>query len=153
MIKKLEKGQALVEALLALSAATVTVSVVAFLVINALNDTSFAKAQTTAAAYAKQGLEQARTLRDQNYTTFKTYTTTYCLNASSQWVSGNCSTGNYLDGIYKRQVTFAYPSGSCDNGTQVTSAVSWADSQCSGATLCHDITLYSCLSTNNSLNP
>lgn len=153
MIKFEQKGQALVEALLALSAAAVTVSVVAFLVISALNDTTFAKSQTAAAAYAKQGVEYARSLRDKDYSNFTTYTGTYCLNQANQ-LSGDCSSTSYLDASYKRQLTFTVSDNTkCSSGTLLTSAVSWADGECSSGDLCHDVTMYTCLATDNSLTP
>lgn len=155
-----QKGQALIEAIVALSAAALTVSVVTILVLNALGNTSFAKAQTTAAAYAKQGLEYSRTLRDQNFSTFTTSYAgapptgrTWCLDENSFMNSGNCASGNYIGGTYKRELNFSFPSASCDNGVFVTSSVAWTDSQCSNGELCHNVALYSCLSNNNALSP
>lgn len=149
-----QKGQALVEAIVALSAAALTVSVVTILVVNALSDTSFAKAQTASAAYAKQGLEWARTKRDQNYSTFTTtYTGTWCLDKNNFATSGSCQQTSYIDGVFKRELSFTPSSPSCDSGTQVTSTVSWTDGQCSGGALCHSIVLYSCLSNNNAFSP
>lgn len=162
---KKQKGQTLIEALVALGAAVLVLSAIAVAVISALNNAQYAKNQDLATQYASQGIEVMRQLSQTNWTTFLSYNSgKYCLAkdealpclAGSQ--TGSCiqsgglvaCTPNY--GIFVREVDIGQNSNSCSNNALITVIVSWSDSKCtsSGNTYCHKVSLNSCLSNHNS---
>src|SRR5258708_38691280 len=61
-----QKGQSLVEVLVALSLAVVISSGIAVLIVYGLSSAQFSKSQSRAAQYAQEGMEKVRSLRDSN---------------------------------------------------------------------------------------
>ena len=67
---KNQKGQSLIEALIALGAAAVIVSAITVASITAINNSDYSKYQNLAGQYADQGLEYLRQLSASNWSGF-----------------------------------------------------------------------------------
>jgi len=144
-----QKGQGLIEALIALGAAVIIIAAMTIAVITALNNADFSSYQNLATNYAQQGIEIIQQKSQVAWTTIPTRLATYCLAQGAtdlppQAVS-SCTTVN-IDNKFIRQVKFTPESSNCGGSTQVEVMVSWTDSKCSGiAGYCHQVTLDSCL--------
>lgn len=149
-----QKGQALIEALLALAFAVVIITGVVIAVINALNNASFTKNQNLAGQYAQEGLDIARNMKDSNYTQFKALSNGgyYCAEQNGTLsTSASCTAGGFVKQVYVNH-TGADEKGQprCESGSSfVSSKVSWSDSKCSGSSSCHKVQLDSCFSDPN----
>jgi len=152
MIATSEKGQSLVEALIALGAAAIVVSAMAVAAITAVNNSDFSKYQNLATHYAQQGIEVIRQKSQLDWTYFSTSSGTFCLNQDSNVFLPSlgfpCNRNISLNGkaFFVRQVTFAPAGSPCDNGTHVSVAVQWTDGKCASGSFCHNVSLDSCFS-------
>ena len=152
---KNQKGQTLIEAMVALAIAVTILAAITTIVITSLSDTTFSKNQNLASEYAQQALEYIRGLANANYSSFKnTYTArSYCLDNQNQlqtW-SGNCNL--YLTGIFTKELDFDPTSSQCGGFLQATATVSWSDSKCTnGQTLyCHKFAVSTCFTNINAV--
>ncbi len=152
-IKGKQRGQTLIEALVALGAASLVVSAITVTVITALNNVQYTKNQNLAGQYAQQALEAMRQLSLSNWTLFSSYSGKYCMDGGTTSLrtpdpaSGDCGL-NY--GTFKREVSITQNSTSCSNATLTTAVVSWGDSKCPSTNLyCHNVTLSSCYTNVN----
>lgn len=161
-----QRGQSLLEVLVALGAATVIVTSFVVVIINALSNTQYSKNQNLAAQYAQEGMEIVRKMRDTDYTSFDTLATatTYCLDSNDPVVNpanirddtiNGCSTGvgdppENVGNIFARRVEIRSP-GSCIRGKEVIVSVLWVDGKCSDSSnlFCHKVELRSCLTDFN----
>lgn len=144
-----EKGQTLVEVLLALAAAVVIISAISVVVLSSLSNAQFSKNQNIATKYSSEGMEFVRRLRDSDYITFKAYPNgTYCLAKPLPVALGapaSCTLPN-VDNFFIRSATLS--NTSCgSNEEQITVTVTWTDNKCLLGQYCHSSTLTSCLST------
>jgi Tfp pilus assembly protein PilV len=144
-----QKGQGLIEALIALGAAVIIIAAMTIAVITALNNADFSSYQNLATNYAQQGIEIIQQKSQLAWTTIPVNQATYCLAQGATDLPPqavfSCATIN-VDNKFVRQVTFTPKSGSCGGSTQVEVTVSWTDGKCSGAAdYCHQVTLDSCL--------
>lgn len=155
-----EKGQSLIEVLVALAASVAVVSAIAVTVITSLNNAQYTKNQNLATEYSRQGMEMVRQIAKNNWSNFLTYTNRdYCLNKDSSSLTVmtglNCSLN--INGIFDRKITIiqlgSLPASSyCTSSVEVISTVSWSDSKCqTGNVLCHEVKLRSCLADINSV--
>jgi hypothetical protein len=149
-----QKGQGLIEALIALGAAVVIIAAMTIAVITALNNADFSKYQNLATNYAQQAIEIIQQKSQLDWTSIPTNLATYCLSQGTtnlgQPVS-SCTTVN-VDNKFIRQVQFMPRSSNCNRSTQVEVSVSWTDGKCSGATdYCHQVLLDSCVADINRL--
>ena len=160
-----EKGQTLIEALVALGAAVIVLSAITVAVVSALNNVQYTKNQDLATQYGQQGIEIMRQISESNWGSFSLYNAdryclaqgdvTPCLLGSS---TGSCSLSSSIScgqnyGIFVREVDIVRgPQSSCFNGSVgITVIVSWSDSKCgSNSPYCHNVKLNSCLSNHNS---
>lgn len=151
MIK--EKGQTLVEALIALGVAITIVSAIVVSVITSLNNAQFGKNQNLANHYAQEGMEIVRQIRNSNWETFSSLASTYyCLASGSSVLSQKGVNGCGQNvGIFVREVDVEHSSPSCNSASKVSVTVSWSDSQCtdSSNSFCHNVSLVSCFANNN----
>lgn len=149
-----QKGQSLVEALVALAAASVIVSAIAIAVITSVNNSDFSKNQNLATQYAQEGIEVLRNLSQSDWANFSTYSGTYCLSKDSSTLTtpsgSNCPQN--INNFFVRQVVITQNSSSCSLNTKVSVSVSWADGKCTSASnpYCHTVLLDSCLANINS---
>lgn len=148
---KFQKGQSLIEVLIALAAAVALAAAIATTVITSLSNVEFTKNQNLATQYAREGLEILRETAKNSWTTFSSYNSVnYCLdqNKTLSVMVGNTCTQNV--GIFVRQIIINQGSSACSGSTKVTSIVSWFDSKCVvGNAFCHTVTLESCFADIN----
>ncbi len=148
------KGQTLVEALIALTIIITIMTLTTVAVITSLNNANFVKQQTQANKIAQEGMEYIRYQITQNnkfseYSTYLGPGIARCfgadVNVPPGWASSNC-TGENIDGKYRR--TAAFTSGQCGtaftSGMRVLVRVEWRDGKCSGTTFCHSQDVTSC---------
>lgn len=162
--KMTEKGQTLIEALVALGAAVLVLSAITVAVVSALNNVQYAKNQNLATQYSQQGIETMRQISTSSWKSFSAYTTDeYCL-AQGDTVpclrgssTGSCSLGSATScgqnyGIFVREVAIEQNSSSCSGNAFITVIVSWPDGKCTdpGNPYCHNVKLNSCLSNHSS---
>ena len=155
------KGQTLIEVLVAFAIGSVIVIAITTVVIAALNNAEYSKNQTYANLYIQQGMDIIRHLRDNNYTEFSNFSGNYCL--ASTCTSLNSTIGDPCGpmsiscpqnvGIFIRQVKITQNSPNCSKGgssseTDVQTTVSWSDNKCTNASnvFCHQITAETCFS-------
>jgi len=168
MIK--QKGQTLLEVLLAFSVSITVLSAIILGVVTSLGNAQYAKNQGLATSYATEGMTVIRKIRDSswyNLAGLKDYATNveYCIDNSlalnSISLGQNCVTRGYAvpaGGIFSREVIFEHNSSSCCSdsscavkGSKVTVKVSWTDNKCAiGAPYCHNVQLISCFSNTDS---
>ena len=175
-----QKGQSLVEALIALGVASIVVSAMAVAAITAVNNSDFSKLQSLATNYAQQGIEIVRQQSQTNWTTFDDLAgawdnpSSYCLaqktppSFDKPGVLCDLSAPNIEDQNGKlffvrvvslRHIKFnilyttpsiVHPGCSVSGSIDAITTVSWTDGKCSGGSLCHDVTLESCFVDINS---
>lgn len=149
----IQKGQALLEALIAMGIAVVVITGITIAISSSLQNSSFSKNQQLAASYAQEAIEIARQLRDDKYTEFLMKDGLYCLNKGSAEFTTPCppTSGKNVD-EFLRTVKFfknnCYGTGTQADLTRVEAEVSWESSKCtdSGNRLCHKSEIVTCLS-------
>lgn len=154
----MQKGQILIEAILALMLGVVIISVIAGSAITSVNNSSFSRDQNQATDYARQGIEVLRQQSQADWTTFSSSGSdigiTYCFGLDNTLTTGTCSPNVGTSNYFVRQVKINTNSSDCGGvspvATKVSVMVSWADSKCknSGTTYCHQVSLNSCLADN-----
>ena len=152
-----QKGQGLVEALIALGAAVIIISAITVAVITAVHNSDFAKYQNLATNYAEQGIQIVQQKSQLDWTDTATYSGTgvWCLPQGttdfySHVTDSYCaSKGVNVQNKFFRQLELK-SSSSCSTNIQVEVTVKWTDSKCSGISdLCHNVILYSCIADIN----
>jgi len=117
-----DKGQSLVEVMVAVAILGLVMTTLVFGTTVAMRNANFARYQARATKYAQEGLEWLRNQRDQDWGTFASKRgNTYCLN-SLAWTVGPCSSFS-LGGVFKREAVL---SGD-ENKIQVELTVFWQD--------------------------
>lgn len=146
--KSMQKGQTLIEAVIALAVATLVISTFAIITNSSLTSSQKSKDQNLATQFAQEGIELAR--KDRKPTLAPGATATFCVAEDAEVLeeppAGSCTTAN-ISGYYVRSVTLSAISagGSCGANTyQVVSKVAWTDGKCT-AKFCRDVELVTCL--------
>lgn len=155
-LNKKEKGQTLIEVLVALATGVAVISAMAVTVITSLNNVEFTKNQNQATQYSREGVEIVRRLARSNWATFAGYrSTNYCLakGASTLTIMGGNNCGQNAD-IFVRQIIIEQNSPGCQSNAKISSVVSWSDSKCEATRpFCHEVRLDSCIADINSISP
>ena len=152
-LSKNQTGQALIEALLALTFAVVIITAVVIAVITSLSSATFTKNQNQASNYAQEGLDVARNMKESDPQTFFGLNGNYCANMGiSLTGSGNCTVGIYTQNVFVDDIASRCAAG---KGSFVISTVSWNDGKCQNSgDKCHKVQLDSCFYNLNSVpNP
>ena len=158
MIKN-QKGQSLIEALIALGTAVLIISAIAIAVITSVNNTDFSKNQNLATQYAQQGMELVRNKSEFDWPGFSTYSGSYCLsqNSTNLVPAGLGCSLNINDSnsnpFFVRQIDISQNDAICTGSTSVSVKVSWTDGKCTSASniYCHTVKLDSCLANLHSV--
>lgn len=157
-----QKGQVLIETLIALGVAVIVIAAITTIVIASLNNVVTAKNQDMASGYAKQGIETVRNIAKNSWNNFLVMDKiNYCLDkdASSPTPKGINGCGQNVDN-FVREITINHLSTGCeyddpDNpiNTHVLVSVSWTDGKCTDRDnlFCHSVKLESCFSNVNNL--
>jgi Tfp pilus assembly protein PilV len=150
-----EKGQSLIEVMVALGVSVIIVTAIVMAVVLAIVNTQFAKTQNLATYFAKQGLEILRQSSRSDWNNFKTYTGSYCL-AKDSIIPVVKSTDCEKDTAnnFRREVEVRPESDECviesdptgqTKGSKIEVVVSWNDGKCRDEnTFCHEVRLDSC---------
>lgn len=148
----MQKGQILIEAVLALAVAVVIISAISGAAITSVNNSSFSRDQNSSTDYARQGIEVLKQQSETNWTAFSSNPSgSYCFGSNNTLTSGsNCSPNIGTNNYFVRQVSITQNSSQCGaivGVTQVSVTVSWADGKCQsgGPAYCHQVSLNSCL--------
>lgn len=147
-----QKGQSLVEALIALGAAAIIVSAIAVVVITSVNNSDFSKYQNLATQYSQQGMEILKQKSESDWTTFSSFSGNYCLaQDSTTLVAAGSGCSANINNFFVREVTITQNSSSCSGNARVNISVSWADGRCTSSSnpYCHSVDLDSCLANIN----
>lgn len=155
MSVKNQKGQTIVEAIVALAAVFVIVAAIAVAILNAVNNSQFVKNQNLANKYAQQGMEFVRSIHADNIEEFQQLSGDYALGDDDQeLVPGEDLTVN-VGNTHVRNINFVDDEEPCsDTGNEgesislkkVTVTVSWSSGRCQeDDRFCHDTTLVSCI--------
>lgn len=157
-MKRCERGQSLIEILLAFAIAAIVITGITFAVTSSVKNATFSKNQNLASSYAQEGMEIVRAIRDRSWSSFVSLPggPNKCLPQNSsrlvQRIGPDCN-GEGNIGIFIRAVTLNNNSANCTsaaNNTKVTVQVKWGDSACPNSRpYCHQVELVSCFSNYN----
>lgn len=165
-----QKGQTIIEVVVAFGTAIVVLVAVTIAVLYALNNAQFSKNQKLAADYSLEGIEVVRHTRDIDYSVFSTLGGDYCLGKGVTKIDKNLiltprphptnGCGQNYD-IFVREAkieqneTSDCGSSALYNIAKVTVKTSWNDGKCRSTNnlFCHSSVLSSCLSDANQLIP
>jgi Tfp pilus assembly protein PilV len=142
-----QKGQSLIEALIALGAAVVIISAITVVAVNAVSNSDFARYQSLATGLAQQGMQVVQQKSQLDWNAVATYSGTWCLPQGTTdfypAYGGSTCPVNAMD-KFVRQLNFDNSCGA--NARQITVTVKWTDGKCLGtANFCHQVTLNSCI--------
>src|SRR3989344_6359338 len=157
-MKYKEKGQSLVEAIIALTAAILVVSSIIAAVIIALNNAQYSKYQNLATQYAQEGIEVVKKISVANWASFILLPRYRCLDDLYIWSDQPCIANVYGVGtpqtkIFRRSIEIEQSASDCNPvgcssncSAKVISTVSWSDSKCTSASdiYCHSVVLKTC---------
>jgi len=152
------KGQTLIEALVALSVSTIIIAAITMAVITGMNNATFSKNQNLATGFAQQGMDILHQQSQSDWATFDGMATniTYCLVQNETTLDSDCPDSPNINSSFVRKVKIEPPSAGCSSGKKVSVTVSWGDGKCTdaGNKYCHNVSLDSCFAqTNTSTNP
>jgi len=168
MKNKLQIGQVLIEALVALAAAVIIIGVIAVVVVTSLNNSELAKNQNLATQYAQQGIETVRELTETNWSVFSGLSDRwYCLYQDSTTINSSDSLDRsgrpaseansckWDNAIFTRRVYIERNANDCANSgnARVNVIVAWNDSKCldSDNLYCHKVQVDSCFANIKSV--
>lgn len=139
--KQIQKGQTLLEVLLALAIASLVLGGIILVTSKSLGNTQYSTNQNLATFYAKEGLSKERQKRDSmDWTSFSAY-------AGGLHTEPPITTSGGVE--FTRETVFTNPSPNCNSGgfdgIEVTVTVAWADGACPPSISCHKVELVSCL--------
>lgn len=115
-----EKGQSLVEVIVALAIALLVILALVRVTVISMRNASFARNQALATQYAQEAMEWIRSQRDEDWGNLAEGT--YCLSDSLSWSTGSCS--YTLEGIFKREAVLTPQEA---DKFEVLVTVSWAE--------------------------
>lgn len=159
---KQQRGQTLIEVLVALGAAVVVIAAITAASLSSLKNTEFSRDQAAASHIAQQGLEIIRDMRNYDIASISASLLpddTYCLADSCKALDStnpscwrkNISCGQNVD-KFSREIKISHTASVCDatNTGDVEAIVttSWYDTSCGsvGSLLCHSVVVSSCFS-------
>jgi type II secretory pathway pseudopilin PulG len=160
-----QKGQSLVEALVALGAAVLIITSIAVAVITSVNNAVFSKNQNLATQYAQQAIDTLRHQSISNWTSFSALDGSYCLSQNSTnlipaglgcSLNINDSNNNpfFIRTIQITHVASLPATANCAGNILANVSVSWRDAKCTNTlnSYCHSVKLDTCLANINSVS-
>lgn len=135
------KGQGLIEALIALGAAVVIISAITVAVVTAVHNSDFAKYQNLATGFAQQGIETVKQQSQLDWVGASSYQGPYCLFQGTTsflpLVGNTCAKPMSAGSMFIREVDFTKipPQPSCDNRKSPCCSVS-SNPEIGGADFC-----------------
>lgn len=170
---KKQKGQTLIEALVALTIIVTVIAAISIVIVASLYNSQYVRDQNIANKYSQQGMEFVRGLQQRNITEFAAFSGSgYCINSSGDGISDStdpfCDINNANVGNMNRVINFEKDESTCNPTpippgffgantpklSKVTVITSWTTSKCSGGTtFCHTVTVESCLPYSTGVTP
>ena len=167
MIIKNQKGQTIIEAVVALAAVFVIVAAIAVVILNSVNNSQFVKNQNLANKYAQQGMEFIRGIQASNLEDFSTLSGSYGMDDEASSLTEESLTVN-VGNTHIRNIYITENEEPCINTgsvlpeeqniglKKVTVIVSWSSGKCGSDEtenrFCHDTTLVSCIPYEKNAN-
>lgn len=153
---KSQKGQTLIELVVALAVGIIVVSALAIAILSSLGNAQFSRDQSLATSYAQQGMEHVRRLRDENWTSFSALNGLYCIGSnpqtpfSSNKTTTDCNLTGKIGSFLIREATIepGTIANKCNsNSVSVSVRVKWSDGKCRNAStlFCHKVELKGCI--------
>lgn len=154
---KLQSGQSMIEAIVALVTILIIITAIAIVIVNGLYNSTFIKNQNEANKFAQQGIEFVRNIQKNDLPSFRQYATNpgnYCIDeVNNILITDGCQENTVnLGTAYNRIITFSPGITECEspnittNATEVTVIVSWSSSKCPQTdTFCHESKLIACM--------
>lgn len=136
----MNKGQSLFELVIAIGISALIIVVLVSLVSSALQNAAFSKNETLAGKYAQESTEWLRGQRDSDINSFIENISSYpsgaatCFKTLAWSVVGPCGTGDKIEGLFVRQISFKqYLKPNVNNEPkniiEANITVSWTDSK------------------------
>lgn len=155
--KTRQRGQTLLEMMIALGVITAVLSAMVVVVLSSLTNEQFGTSQNQATQFAQEGIDVLRNVAQSNWSTILGYSSTnyYCLAKfdTALTASTNCANTPNIDSKFIREIKIE--PHSCDptpppasvTNVRITSTVKWSDGRCGtgAAQYCHKVQLVSCL--------
>jgi len=151
MKNRYQRGQTIIEAVVALMTILLIITAIAIVIVNGLYNSTFIKNQNQANKYAQRGIEFVRNIQKNDLTTFASFNqnATYCIDEENNTLTTtSCSdTGVNLGTTFNRTVVFSPSGGQCPNTEiKVTVRVKWVSTKCPASnTFCHKSELIACM--------
>ncbi len=144
-----QKGQSLLEVMVALAAASMIIAAVVGAVVSALNNEQYGTSQNQATQYAQEGLDIIRNSSQADWNAFMLQIGEYCLNEDGTVPSSPPCIESIAHSIREIRIDHnlcgitPYPDP--PTNAQVASVVKWSDGKCpAGTQYCHQVKLVSC---------
>ncbi len=155
MKKTFQKGQLLLEAILAMAIVGIILTGIVIALNFSVNNSNISKDQNVATSYAQEGLDIVRNMKDSDFASFSALNGTYCLASGTVPISGPCNPIGGAGGKFTRKIivnqlgqdTRKNPvTQPCtlNKAVFVASIVSWTDNRCTSGAQCHNAELDSC---------
>ncbi len=148
----MQRGQILIEAVLALAVAVVIIAAISGAAITSVNNSSYSRDQNSATDYARQGIEVLKQQSETNWSNFSlNQDGFYCFGSNNILTIGSsCSPNIGSNNYFVRQVQIDKNNAKCGSivgVTEVSVIVSWSDGKCatSSNAYCHQVIVNSCL--------
>lgn len=145
---KLQRGQTIIEAVIALTTIMLILTAIAIVVVSGLYNSQFIRNQNLANKYSQQGMEFIRNMQQNDIAQFGSYNLiTTCIDEQTLTLTTeNCNQVN-VGGTHIRTIQLNKDVAPCQAGeTRVTVASKWGSSKCpDDNTFCHASVLSSCL--------
>jgi len=148
-----DKGQTLIEVLIAMGAGIIILSAMVTLVIKSLSNSQYSKYQGMASQYSQEGMEVLRSERDSNWVSFSASLaegTTYCFGEDQVIRAESSCVNPNIDATFVRKVERIRASDDLTNykcaggGIAIVVTVSWKDGKCTTDPYCNKARLDSC---------
>jgi len=148
-----DRGQTIIEAVVALGAIFIIVAAITIAIVNAVNNSQFIKSQNLANKYGQQGMEFVRNVQSEDITAFAQYSGAYSYpEDATALVPGAPQTVN-IGTTHIRSIMFSDNEEPClnDDGSslslkKITVTVTWSSGKCpSDDRFCHNSTVVSCI--------
>jgi Tfp pilus assembly protein PilV len=153
---KNQRGEALIEAILALGIISLIITGIVTALISSNSNSNQSKNQNIATAYAQEGIDIARNIKETNFENFRALNGYYCVGNNNTLSSRSGSNCPKVSGqIYRREI-YINRNGNdnrtgssverCEtnNSIFVAASVSWNDTKCENNSECHKVELNSC---------
>ncbi len=169
-MKNYQKGQTLIEALIALSIIMIILTSLSTILASSLFNSQFIKEQNRANKYSQEGVEMVRAFQESNILGFKELETgVYCIDAGGDNSidlmadpdpAVTCDTEPNVGGNMQREISVVRdilcdtpPDPLGDGLSDVTVTTRWNSSKCDGADFCHEAKVVTSLPCTSGITP